>query len=358
MNYNNNIYGKGKPSYNEIKEQVKLLIKNFKEHFSSLGYIEEPSVKITSGIDPTVRFIGSPISVFKSYLKSNIPYPGIFMYQDCLRTQNANKMLDDEYLPSWGSFFPNTGAVTQPKRLTYGCNETFEYIEKKLGIDIDKVIVRISSTDKDLLKICKSLLNENNIDIDSRDINYYRHKIGIDGVWGRNCNIALKKSNDEGYSDIGNLVIIENSESIICLEISIGVSTILKEIYGLDHVLDLTPVLGLEFVEKKYRRKFEDALITCIVLFRENLNPFGQKNANRIFKKYIQSISYFRAKCKFNLNKLESIISEFEEREFPESFKYITNSMIETIEVIEHRILNRNNLTKDQQIIKKALIEF
>ncbi|KPA19584.1 alanine--tRNA ligase [Candidatus Magnetomorum sp. HK-1] len=338
MNYNSNTntYGKGKPSYQEIKEQVKLLINNFKNHYSSLGYIEEPSVKITSGIDPTVRFIGSPISVFKSYLKNNIPYPGLFMYQDCLRTQNVNKMLDDEYLPNWGSFFPNTGAITKPARLIYGCNETFDYIERKLGIDIDdKVIVRISSSDKDLLNICQSLLNENNIDIDSREINYYRHKIGIDGVWGRNCNIALKKSNGEGYSDIGNLVIIENSESIICLEMSIGVSTILKEIYGLDHVLDITPVPGLELVENKYRRKFEDALITCTVLFRENLNPFGQKNANRIFKKYIQSISYFRAKCKININKFERIISEFEEREFPESIKYITNSMIEAIEVMK-----------------------
>lgn len=49
----NNIYDKEKFSPEKAKEYVDDLTSKFKDFYSSIGYNEEPSVQISSGIDPT-----------------------------------------------------------------------------------------------------------------------------------------------------------------------------------------------------------------------------------------------------------------------------------------------------------------
>ena len=123
-----NVYSKERFLPETAKEHVESLVVDFKNHYSLLGYKEEAPVQISSGVDPTVRFIGSHISVFKPYLgEGNISAPGIFMRQNCLRTRNADKLLDDDYFPNWGSYFPSIGAITPPERLDEACDETFDF---------------------------------------------------------------------------------------------------------------------------------------------------------------------------------------------------------------------------------------
>lgn len=351
-----NIYGNEKFSPETAKEHVESLINNFKEHYSSLGYKEEPPVLISSGIDPTVRFIGSHISVFKPYLIENrIPSPGLFMRQDCIRTRNVDKLLDDNYSPNWGSYFPSIGVITPPERLDDACNETFDFFEKRLGVLSENILIRINSKDADLMNECKKHYSGTNLEIDSRKLDYYRHKLGMQGVWGRNFNIALRNNNEEGFSDIGNIILIENSEKQLGVEIALGSTTILKQLYGLDHVQDCTPVLGLKLGSESIKRKFEDSIITSTVLYREGLRPFGQNNRNRILKKYIRSLSYFRVKSGLTIDNLSQIISEFEKREFPESTKRIYNIITESMKAYENELFVKNDLTEDEKKIKEAL---
>ena len=353
----NSVYGKEKFSPDEAKQRVEWIINNFKEHYSSRGYIEEPPVLMSSGFDPSVRFIGSPISVLKPYIiEKKIPDPGLFMHQDCIRTKNADKLLDDDYVPNWGSYFPNMGAITAVERIDDSCDETFDFFEKKLGIERKNILIRINSADQDLLDGCKKRFGDENLEIDSRKLEYYRHKLGVEGVWGRNCNIALRNSGGEGFSDVANLIIIENADSKLCLEMSIGTTTILKELHGLDHVQDCTPVAGLRSVEAKYRRKFEDAIITSTVLFREGLRPLGQHNRNRILKKYVQALSYFRAKCNMKADDLRRNISGFEAREFPGSKGYVADIMTDFVTAFENDLADKKELSQDQQKIKQALL--
>lgn len=339
------------------KQYIDWIVNNFKEHFSSAGYKEERSVPISSGFDPSVRFIGSPISVYKPYLVSRqIPNPGMYMRQDCIRTKNLDRLLDDDFLPAWGSYFPNMGAITPPERANDGCNEAFDFFEKKLGISPDNILIRISSLDKDLIDICRGRYQDVNFEVDGKNVDYYRHKLGIENYGGRNCNIALKNANGEGFSDVANLIIIEDNGTPVCLEISIGTTTILKELYGLDHVQDGVPVGGLRNVDKKFRRKFEDAIVTSSVLFHEGLRPFGQHNRNRILKRYVQSLSYFRAKCGIALSDLQKIISDFEKREFGDDGNLLSGALVDYIIAFENELKNKKDLTPDQEKIKQALL--
>ncbi|MEA2088364.1 MAG: hypothetical protein U9O55_00800 [Patescibacteria group bacterium] len=352
-----NIYGKEKFPPETAKEYVESLVANFKEHYSEIGYKEEPPVQISSGVDPTTRFIGSHISVFKPYLaENNIPNPGLFMRQDCLRTRNVNKLLDDNYTSSWGSYFTSIGAITPPERLHEACDETFDFFEKRLGIFSENILIRVSSTDVDLMNACRQRYGENNLEIDSRNPEYYRHKIGMEGISGRNFNIALRNVNEDGFDDIGNIILLEDAKKQLGVEIALGSTTLLKQIHGLDHVQDCTPVIGLSSIENEaIKRKFEDAVITSTVLYREGLRPFGQNNRNRILKKYVRSLSYFRAKSGINIKSLAQIISDFEKKEFPELEGQTSDVIVEFVRSFENELFAKKNLTDDEKKIKGSL---
>lgn len=140
------------------------------------------------------------------------------------------------------------------------------------------------------------------------------------------------------------------------MEISIGTTTILKELHGLDHVQDGVPVGGLRTVDEKFRRKFEDVIVTSSVLFHEGLRPFGQHNRNRILKRYVQALSYFRAKCDIALPDLQKIISDFEKREFGDGDDLLSAALVDYIIAFENELKNQKDLTPDQEKIKQALL--
>ncbi len=351
-----NIYGKRKFAPEQAKERVESLISSFKDYYSSLGYKEEQPVQISSGIDPTVRFVGSHISVLKPYLVGGmVPSPGLFIRQNCVRTKNADRLLDDDYSPNWGSYFSSIGAITPPERLDEACNETLDFFEKQLGIPLENMLVRINSSDADLLKACgqrSGLVLEK----DSKKFEYYRHKIGIEGISGRNFNIALRDPDGKGFSDVGNIIILENSTKQLAIEIALGSTTILKQLYGLDHVQDCTPVAGLEHIKNEaIRRKFEDAVITSTALYQEGLRPLGQNNRNRILKQYVRSLSYFRAKSGISPECLLKVISDFEKREFPDSSEQVAEVIVEFVKAFENELFTKKNLTEDEKKIKKEL---
>ena len=352
----NNIYGRKRFFPETAREHVELLIADFKKYYSSLGYKEEPAVLISSGIDPTVRFIGSHISVFKPYLiEKRIPNPGLFIRQECIRTRNKDRLLDDSYFPKWGSYFTSIGAVTPPERLYEACNETFNFFEKRLVISPENILIRINSADLDLIDVCRQHYGEQNLEIDSRKPEYYRHKLGIEGISGRSFNIALRNPNGEEFSDVGNIILFEDTKEQLGVETALGSTTILKQLYGLDHVQDCTPVMGLKLEDEAIRRKFEDSIITSTVLYQEGLRPLGQNTRNRILKQYIKSLSYFRAKSGMNIDDLFQIVSDFEKRQFPEATAPTSGIIIEYVKAFENELHTKKNLTDNDRKIKEAL---
>lgn len=343
-----------KLSHEAVREKVTSLSIGFKNHYSSLKYIEEPSVKICSGIDPTVRFVGSHISVLKPYLSTEtIPEKGIFIVQNCLRTRNVDKLLDDNFSPNWGSYFSSLGALTRPEKLDETCNHVFDFFEKKLNIPTKDILVRVSSSDADLLNVCKNRKGLQ-LEIDSKKPEYYKHKIGMDSVSGRNFNIALKDKNGQNFSDVGNIILLETAKKQLAVETALGSSTILKQLLGLSHVQDCTPVGGLDIENEAIKRKFEDAIITSTVLFSEGLRPFGQHNRNRILRQYIRSMSYFRGKAQMSTDVLSKLILDFEKKELNMT-ESVANTIVEFIKSFENELLAKTDLSEEDVRIKEVL---
>lgn len=339
-------------------EYVESIKNDFKNFYASLGYREQQSVPISSGIDPTVRFIGSHISVLKPYIiEQTIPTPGYFINQDCVRTQNVNNLFNDDNASKWGSSFASLGAIAPELRLNEVCHEAFRFLEDIQGIKKEDIRIRVSSQDQDLMSACTDYFSPDNIEVDTHQPPYYRHKIGVDGVRGRNFNIALRNPSGEGFSDVGNIILIENTEKKLGVEVALGASTILKQLYNLEHVNDCYPVIGLSNIAPKIRRKLEDAIIVSTILEREGLEPSATGNRERILRTYIRSLSYFRSRLKLTLDELSKIIYDFETRQFKESETSVFKKIVDYVRQYEEELLSGNQKTPEDKIIKEALNE-
>lgn len=312
-----NCYGRERFDRSESAKVIQNIIDGFKKYYYALGYKEESPVSISSGVDSSVRFIGSHISVLKPYLvQGGVPDPGIFIVQNCIRTQNLRRILDNSHLPRWGSFFPSLGVISPANCLNKSVMEALRLMTDVFKIKNDLIIARVSSEDTDLFDSVNEYFMPKNIQVDTMPINYYRHKLGVPELRGRNFNFALKNCDDEEYSDVGNIIILERDNIPVAIELALGSTTIIKQIYGLPHVLDCHSIVGLKNTKEPFGRKLEDCILTSLYLYNEGLRPGGTDNRKRLLKKYLLGIQYFRNKLGLTYENLGEIICMSEKLEF------------------------------------------
>ena len=306
-------------SRENARTHVNKVQREFVQHFEDFGCLRENPVKISSGIDPTVRFIGSHISVLKPYLADKpLPDKGVVILQDCVRTRNLKRMGDESFFPKWGSFFPSLGGLVPYRHLASVSEATVSFFTDRLRCDRQDLILRVNTADNDLTDVCHTLMLAANIEIDAMPEGYYRHKVGMDNVKGRNFNLAFKNRQTGTLEDVGNVIVLEKDSKPHTVEIAIGATTTLKEIHFLDHILDCHPLIlpKADFGASGLKRQMEDAIITSLALIREGLEPSNKDNRCRILKKYTESLNDMRLKTGMERDQLIASIEDYEEKEY------------------------------------------
>lgn len=331
-------------------------IRNISEFFLSfyngLGYQKIDSVQVSTGVDPTVRFIGSHISVMKPWLvDKEIPEGGICMVQDCIRIKSINSYVDENFDPMYGSFFTSIGALDRPENLDRCVKNVLSFFNQ-LGISNDRIEINVSSKDEDLLQVANSL--DINVNVDTKPETYYQHQIGVDGVSGRNFNFAIKSPSGNSL-DVGNIIILENSEKKLAVETAIGTSTLLKQILGIGRIQEIYDFPGLEKINEKDRYKLQDLLFITIYLLREGLKPFGGDNRSRLLKSFIKNIIYFILNLKLDNEDLKEIVKSFEKKYFGEEKE--TDLLFNLMEsfVNKIKVKKESQLSKEDKLIKSKL---
>lgn len=305
---------------NERYLELKKLTNGFLDFARTKNYSLEPSVKITSGLDPSVKFIGAPISLLKPYFMSNtISDSGIAMRQNCVRTRNHKILFEPSILPNWGSFFTGMCILVKYGDLKKICLDAIDLLINQFGIKKEDINIQINSEDTDLLEaINATTLDKEQILFNKKPNTYYRHKYGIDEVRGRNFNFSIRNLKTGLFDDIGNIIVIETMNGKkLGVELALGDTTILKQQYGLNHVLD-NYCLGLESINDEYiRYRIEDAIITSIVLISEGLKPSGTETRGRILKSYLKSLSLYTYLANLNDSVLLETIKSAETAKLP-----------------------------------------
>lgn len=321
------------------REKMSILIKLFLEFYHSKNYFEHEQIKISTGLDPTVQFIGSHISVYKKYLISKkIPITGYYMMQKCVRTQNLKNCLRKDNIPfKYSSYFYSLGVLAPTVRLEKVCSEFFEFLNTKLKINLENIKIRISSRNKPLIQACIQAGMQNNLEIDTKPELYYIHKLGMVDYIGNSFNIAIWDKKLEYFSDVGNIILIKHKNEPIAIEVAFGAGIMTKTLLGLDHVLDCYELEGLTNKDPAVRIKFEDTLITCMALYEDGLRPKKYPTKNRTLGTYVKLLSYFRRKTNVSITELKNILKEFQHKEFQNLNKDLSAEIINYLNNFERK---------------------
>lgn len=171
------------------------IVSGFEKFFTSKGNRQVPGVDVSNpGIDPSVYFIGSPISVLKPFiLEENIPEEGLCITQDCIRTRNTKTLDDASSHPRWGSCFTGLISLRRYEDRETALRDSIEYLLVKLRIPLDNVAIRISSEDRDLVGLLDRVECPIRRIFDDKPAVYYAHKYGMGEIVGRNFNYVLRQ---------------------------------------------------------------------------------------------------------------------------------------------------------------------
>ena len=245
-----------------MKEKLTLIQNEYTTFLREKGYNENKPVKITSGVDKSVVLVGSTISVLKPKLLNNsIHKNGEFLFQRAIRTQPL-KVMTVNQTSEWSSYFDATGLLVPQnlgEKLVY---DVLFFLINKLNLSKDDIMIRINCNDTDLMGIVKNVSDMCNVEMNTREEKYYKHRYGLDeyGIYGRNFNIALKDKKACEYKDIGNIIIIENQNKKFGIECAIGLNALLMRMEGLKTSIEASSISDIVKLKSPPQHKFADCL--------------------------------------------------------------------------------------------------
>lgn len=314
-----------------MKKILDNLNNNYNNYFTNLGYNKCNSVKISSGIDKSVMLVGSTISVLKSKLLSDeINDNGDYLIQRAIRTKGLKRELISEK-NEWSSYFDATGLLVNYDMLDKLIYHIIEFLNKVLDISYNDILIRISKTDVDLKRGLINIDSNINIEYDTMDKNYYKHKYGLDdyNIFGRNFNIAIRDKVSKQYKDIGNIIVIESPVKKYGVECAIGLNALIMRKYGIDNSIDASSIVDIYKPKNNDDYKFLDCLIVVSHLAYEDVLSIKKRGPKYLYKKYLKCLKYWAEKKKMNDKELLNLIKEYLLMEYNHFDMNIINNNIE-----------------------------
>ncbi|MGI4775625.1 MAG: hypothetical protein ACRYE9_01645 [Janthinobacterium lividum] len=304
---------------------------NFLIFFSNKNFIVHKEVNICSGIDRSVRFIGSHTSVLKNYMiDSTLPDQGFAINQDCFKAKNLRFIDKDDQDLKVPSFFPCNGILLKYEYAPRAIDYLLEFFIHFLGINARSLEVLVNSDDRDLIDTFAKSGYLITLRPDTLIKEKYVHqKFGVENMSGRDCTIALKNSSSTG--SVAAITIIEINKVPRFIEITISPLKIISQLYNYSSVFYCyLPSSYLEYDISQPFIKTIDCLISVTALFKYGLKPSNKDNRTRLFMKYIKYLQQQVNKSNLNISELCFIQNHFEHEYFQYSER-VTSKIISSI---------------------------
>jgi hypothetical protein len=297
----------------DLPEWTDRVLTAFRRMFSERGYLEHEPVPVSARVDPSVRFVGSTISVLKPILAAGtIHARGHFLVQPAVRTHNVTKV--DDPPSGWCSYFRALGTLSPADRLPEVTVDCWDMCCQVFSLDPDRVVFRTRSDDHDLLAAVRAIPGSPEIEINGYEPWRYRHRFGVDDVSGRNVNLAVR-GDRWGVRDIGNIVLIERAGAPVAVELAFGVATVLSRVHDLAYPMQASAAGLAVPLRQDCDIALADMLSVGVVLMREGVRPNGS-NRGRVLRAHLQALSRLRARGGWSLADIRRFGERFHELEY------------------------------------------
>ncbi len=283
----------------------------FRTFFEGKNYQHRKSALMSSGIDPTVRFVGSHMNTLKADMNNRDIHSPIYIVQPCLKTKNISSYEDPHFYPRYGSYYMSLGLLAPANCLEQICLDTHEYLLSCKSIHDQNISYLVSSSDTEMLTALKRSLPKGIIHVDTLPEHKYDHQYGINRVSGRVIRVMLQNDSDKEAEMIAVIALLTHEEEgHLFTEATIGIASILKLTENLSNVMDVYPLSPLG--NSCLHLQVEDILVATIELYQEGLRPSNKHNRNRILKKYIKHLFALCEKLQLTPESIKNRIVEYE----------------------------------------------
>lgn len=302
-----------------ITSKINYVRNSYLRCFADNNYILNDSVKISSGIDSSVSFIGSGISVFKpKILNQTISKNGEFIKQKSIRCQSLKNIFDISIINEYYSFFEALCVLRRYEDLNILIKDMMNYLNNYLGLNNDEILFRINSKDSDLImSLCDNNLNDR-MEIDSRTENYYFHKYGLDefGIYGRNFNIAILDKTDKKFKDIGNVISIESNNKKYACEFATGIQPLVMRKEGIPLSINASYISDVFKIDTPEKNKLAECIVVVSNLLVEDISKNKKRYPIYLYKKYYRALKYWAEFLNYNEDIINYIINEYLKLEY------------------------------------------
>ncbi|MFZ5391342.1 MAG: hypothetical protein ACOZAJ_03660 [Patescibacteria group bacterium] len=304
---------------NNIDHYHKEITDAFRFNMRELKYHELPPSSLIPREDKSVRYVGSATSIFKKhFINKSVPDRGYFIIQKCLRTRNLKSFFVDEVNPEWASYFTMLGAIVRPDKISSLLDGVLNTLFS-LHVSNERIMINVFFKDVDLINLISDKRYQGrflvNIDNSENNLIKYRHKYGMDNIYGRNFNLSIKDEDRQVFKDVGNIIVIETDGVSLAVEMGIGVSTLLARIFSLKNSIEASLVSKIIPFEYGLKSKFSDALSSIVAMFRSGVNP-GSKGREYLLKVYIIALVYLCDKVNVSFSKVKEYCDRYELEEY------------------------------------------
>src|SRR4030042_1511719 len=296
----------------EIFKYQEFIKQTYIESFSEKNFSVHESIDLVAGkTDSSILFIGSTISALKPlYMNNEIPPNGVVINQPCIRTHNL-KNIYSEQSNKGNTFFNLMGGMSEADRFSDIYKLSLQYFIESLNINRDRLFIRATSEDKDILENLKSEKDHPELELDGRQPDYYRWRYGIKGVSGRGIALAIRNAvNQKESMTLGNIIIMESDDHPKTVQWGYGVESIISGIYNKDRAIEGSLISQVVPYEIGLKSKFADALAAVIEMYNSGLKP-NNRGAASYLKAYLRGMSYLINKLNIEKNTLKEYVSEY-----------------------------------------------
>jgi hypothetical protein len=257
----------------------------FREACVETGHNEQARKTLVSRHDPTVRFTNSTICVLKPMVMEGIVRTKYFLLQPALRLRNLDYFIRTGEMSAFGCYFVALGTLVAPSEGECAIATATKFLLSGVDVKPDRLVLRCSSVDNDLLLLARSTGLK--VEIDGYEERRYRHVFGNEGLTGRNINFAVDVSGH--LVDVGNQIVIEQDGQPHGIEIAFGISNLIACRDELHHMVDATPgVLARSFgYDTEIAR---DAIMSSVVLALDGLKPGARGRGGR-FREFLRIVA-------------------------------------------------------------------
>jgi hypothetical protein len=249
-----------------VRESV-TLAEAFREHCRAYGYSEGERDTLRSHTNQTIRFNNSSISVLAQECDFNRTPPR-FLLQPALRLRNQASIRHTGQMSPFGCYFIAFGTIAPPSVLERAFEHFETFFVDALGIPAHRLVLRGTADDPDLCALLRGARVP--VEIDGCEQRLFRHRFGVDGVTGRNVNMAVISGGR--LFDVANFIVMERDGEKWALETAFGINNIVTRVHQLAHPVLATAAACLQSDDEQ-RFIYLDALSSAVALALEGFKP-------------------------------------------------------------------------------------